>query len=148
MSVDRTWPPLEFRVSVSAPRPEVWRAFTEPELLVRWLAREARGSAVQEQHLMLGWPEMAIECRIVLATFERVLRFSWPDPAGILPDTMVVVFLHARDDRTLVDLQHYGFGRGHEWDARYVSYSSAWSGYLKNLKSVLGGGPDLREDDE
>src|SRR5438132_821265 len=80
------------------------------------------------------------------ATHERVLRFSWPDPMGHLPETWVVVLFHDRGPWTLVELEHYGFGRGDDWDAAYVSAARAWSGYLKNLRSVLGGGLDLRED--
>jgi uncharacterized protein YndB with AHSA1/START domain len=123
----------------------VWQAFTEPRLLARWLAREA--SAV-DGCLRLGWQEAAIACRVVQRTHERTLRISWPDPSGALPDTFVSVWLHARGERTLVELEHYGFGRGAEWDALYVGAARAWAGYLKNLRSVLGGGPDLREDDE
>ena len=141
----RTWPPLEFRVTMPASRPAVWRAFTEPALLVRWLAREASAT---DDVLCLAWGEARIGCRVVQRTFERILRMTWPDPSGALPETFVSIWLHARGEQTLVELEHYGFGRGGDWDELYVGIARAWSGYLKNLRSVLGGGPDLREDDE
>ena len=141
----RTWPPLEFRVTVPAPRPEVWRAFTDPALLVRWLAREASS----DRHVLcLGWPGGTMRCRVVQRDREQKLRFSWPDPSGMFPETFVVVGLQADGDRTLVDLEHYGFGRGDDWDDLYVGVARAWSGYLKNLRSLFSGGPDLRENDE
>ncbi|SRR5579884_551526 len=142
---ERTWPPLEFRVTVPAPREAVWRAFTEPELLVRWLSRQA---SIEGDELRLGWGDVAVACRVVQRTHERVLRSSWSDPSGAFPETWVVVLFHARGESTLVELEHYGFGRGGDWDELYVASARAWAGYLKNLKSVLGGGPDLREADE
>jgi uncharacterized protein YndB with AHSA1/START domain len=130
---------------VPVPRSEVWRAFTEPESLVRWLAREA---SVAQDGLRLGWGDAMVACRVVQRTFESVLRFSWSDPSGALPETFVVLGLYAHGDHTVVELEHYGFGRGGDWDQMYVDIARAWSGYLKNLRSFLGGGPDLREDNE
>jgi len=141
----RTWPPLEFRVTVPAPRPEVWRAFTEPRLLTRWLAR--RASAAPDG-LTIGWADASISCRVVQKTHERTLRLSWPDPSQTLPETYVSIWLHARGESTLVELEHYGFGRGADWDELYVGAARSWPAYLKNLRCVLGGGADLREDDE
>jgi uncharacterized protein YndB with AHSA1/START domain len=147
-SEQRTWPPLEFRVRVPVSRPEAWRAFTASDQLSRWLARQAHGRVGAGETFELGWGDLRLACRVAQATHERVLRFSWPDPMGQLPETWVVVLFHDRGSWTLVELEHYGFGRGDEWDAAYVSAARAWSSYLKNLRSVLGGGPDLREDDE
>lgn len=145
--MERTWPPLEFQVTVPVSRPAAWRAFTDPAVLTRWLARDA-SLVPDESSYCLTWPQAALECRVLLRTQERVLRLTWPDAARVLPETMVVVLFHARGASTLVELEHYGFGRGRDWDEHYVSCARAWTGYLKNLRSVLSQGLDLREEDE
>ncbi len=47
-----------------------------------------------------------------------------------------------------LSLQHYGFGVGPDWDPLYVGCARAWAGYLKNLRSVVDAGVDLRESNE
>ena len=47
-----------------------------------------------------------------------------------------------------MELEHYGFGVGPDWDELYVGAARAWAAYLKNLRAVLEAGIDLREPDE
>jgi hypothetical protein len=66
-----------------------------------------------------------------------------------LPETMVVVSMEAAGPaETALELEHYGFGMGPDWDAMYVGAARAWAAYLKNLRAVLETGVDLREADE
>jgi hypothetical protein len=65
-----------------------------------------------------------------------------------LPETMVVLSLEEDADRTALELEHYGFGVGPDWDVQYVGAARAWAAYLKNLRAVLEAGVDLREADE
>src|SRR5437868_6998849 len=51
-------------------------------------------------------------------------------------------------DGTVLELEHYGFGVGPDWDPLYVGAARAWAAYLKNLRAVLEAGVDLREPDE
>ena len=65
-----------------------------------------------------------------------------------LPGTMIVVNFVAANGGCALELEHYGFGAGGEWDMMYVGAARAWASYLKNLRAVLELGTDLREPDE
>ena len=75
-------------------------------------------------------------------------RFSWQMEGDTLPGTMIVLNLAAGPGGTSLELEHYGFGAGGEWDMLYVGAARAWASYLKNLRAVLELNTDLREPDE
>ena len=54
-----------------------------------------------------------------------------------LPETMIVVSVEASEAGSNLELEHYGFGAGPDWDELYVSAARGWAGYLKNLRAVL-----------
>ncbi len=96
------------------------------------------------------WPDGCFEGRFVQYVEPRSARFTWRMVGQVLPETMVVVSIipSEQDQRTGVELEHYGFGTGPDWDMEYVGAARAWAAYLKNLRAVLEMGVDLREDDE
>lgn len=100
--------------------------------------------------MRLCWPDGCFEGRFVQCEPPTLARFSWAIPGDELPETMVVVHTDpgAGPDETALELEHYGFGVGADWDAMYLGAARAWSGYLKNLRAVLEMGVDLREADE
>jgi hypothetical protein len=66
-----------------------------------------------------------------------------------LPETMVSVRTNPLGaSETQLELEHYGFGAGADWEPLYLGAARAWSGYLKNLRAVLEHGVDLRGADE
>ena len=65
-----------------------------------------------------------------------------------LPETMIVIHIDPVEAGASLELEHYGFGAGADWDDLYVSAARGWAGYLKNLRAVLEMGQDLREVDE
>jgi hypothetical protein len=68
-----------------------------------------------------------------------------------LPETMVVVRAEPAEQqagRTALEVEHYGFGVGPDWDPVYVGAARAWAAYLKNLRAVLEAHLDLREESE
>jgi hypothetical protein len=66
-----------------------------------------------------------------------------------LPETMVVISIEpSGPEHSQLELEHYGFGVGSDWDTMYVGAASAWAAYLKNLRAVLEAGVDLRESNE
>jgi uncharacterized protein YndB with AHSA1/START domain len=123
--------------------------FGEPE---RWLCRSALVEPRTGGRIRLCWPSGCAEGRFV--QFERPAtgRFSFRVQGDALPETMVRVSLEPaeRDGRpaTQVEVEHYGFGVGPDWDELYVGCARAWAGYLKNLRALLETGLDLREPDE
>jgi uncharacterized protein YndB with AHSA1/START domain len=121
--------------------------FREP---TRWLCRKASVDLQVGGHVHMCWSDGCYEGRFVQCAPPTLARFSWAIPEIELPETMVVVHTDpgAGPDETALELEHYGFGVGADWDAMYVGAARAWSGYLKNLRAVLEMGIDLREVDE
>jgi len=99
--------------------------------------------------LRLCWPDGCFEGRFVQCELPSVARFSWRMQGDVLPETMVVIRAEPieRDGQpaTALELEHYGFGVGPDWDLMYVGAARAWASYLKNLRAVLEMGVDLRE---
>ncbi len=99
--------------------------------------------------LRLCWPDGCFEGRFVQSERPSLARFSWHMQGDPLPETMVVVHCDAAPDGfTALEVEHYGFGVGGDWDMLYVGCARAWASYLKNLRAVLELGTDLREADE
>jgi uncharacterized protein YndB with AHSA1/START domain len=144
---EKTRPPLVFQSRVKAPAAAVFDAFfREPR---RWLCREASIDLQVGGRLRLCWPDGCFEGRFVQVEPDSVARFSWRMEGDALPETMVVVRTEpAGQHQTALELEHYGFGVGADWDGLYVGAARAWAAYLKNLRAVLEAGVDLREADE
>ena len=101
--------------------------------------------------MRLCWPDGCFVGHFVQVDADSgVARFSWRMEGDSLPETMVVVRADPgqSSDETALEVEHYGFGVGDDWDAVYVGATRAWAGYLKNLRAVLEMGVDLREADE
>jgi uncharacterized protein YndB with AHSA1/START domain len=144
---EKTRAPLIFQARVKAPSTAVFDAFfREPE---RWLCREATIALQPGGQLRMCWPDGCLEGRFVQCEPSTLARFSWRMQEDPLPETMVVVRTDpAGPNETALELEHYGFGVGPDWDAVYLGAARAWAGYLKNLRAVLETGVDLREADE
>ncbi len=146
----RTRPPLVFRVTIDAPLEVVFETFCgQPE---RWLCRSGFFEPRVDGRLRLAWPDGCVEGRIMQLQPPRTARFSWHVEGDTLPETMVVMSLQRVEKGavsvTQVEVEHYGFGAGPEWEPLYLGAIRAWTGYLKNLRAVLELGGDLREADE
>jgi uncharacterized protein YndB with AHSA1/START domain len=144
---EKTRAPLIFQARVKAPPQVVFDAFfREPQ---RWLCREASVALQAGGQLRMCWPDGCFEGRFVQCEPSTLARFSWRMQEDTLPETMVVVHTDpAGRNETALELEHYGFGVGPDWDAVYIGAARAWAGYLKNLRAVLETGVDLREADE
>jgi uncharacterized protein YndB with AHSA1/START domain len=145
---EKTRAPLVFQSNVKAPPRAVFDAFfREP---ANWLCRDATIDLQVGGTLRLCWPDGCFEGRFVQVDQPNVARFSWHMDGDPLPETMIVVSTSptANPELTALELEHYGFGAGPDWDALYVGAARAWAAYLKNLRAVLEAGVDLREDDE
>ena len=145
---ERTRPPLVFQSLVKAPPARVFEAFfSDP---VSWLCREATLDARVGGAFRMCWPDGCYEGRFAQCTPPGGARFSWRMEGDSMPETMVVVSTAEAADggQTALELEHYGFGVGPEWDAMYIGAARAWAAYLKNLRAVLETGVDLREADE
>jgi uncharacterized protein YndB with AHSA1/START domain len=145
--LEKTHAPLVFQSRVRAAPAVVFDAFFgEPN---RWLCRESSIETRVDGTLRLCWPDGCCEGRFVQFEHSRVARFSWHMDGDALPHTMVVVsMVPIGRDETALEVEHYGFGVGPDWDMLYIGAARAWAAYLKNLRAVLEAGVDLREEDE
>ena len=147
MTTEKTRPPLVFQSVIAAPPETVFDTFfNQPE---RWLCR--RGSSVEPApggRLRLCWPDAAIEGRFLVFEPPAHGRFTWRFEGDSMPETVVVVRTAPAERGTALEVEHYGFGVGPDWDMLYVGAARAWAAYLKNLRAVLEAGLDLREPDE
>ena len=148
MNVERTHAPLVFQSRVAASPRAVFDAFfREPQ---RWLCREATIDLQVGGQFRLCWPDGCFAGRFVQVVPGEVARFSWRMEGDPLPETMIVVSIASGEngEQTALELEHYGFGAGPDWDELYVGAARAWAAYLKNLRAVIEAGVDLREEDE
>jgi uncharacterized protein YndB with AHSA1/START domain len=109
---------IEFECDLPEPPEKVWRALTVPDLLVAWMMpndiRPEIGS-----HFAFGKADTAIECEILDAEPERLLRYSWrerPQPGDAArqdPLDSTVTFTLARtvSGGTHLRIVHDGFAR-------------------------------------
>jgi uncharacterized protein YndB with AHSA1/START domain len=144
--LNKTRPPLIFQSRVRSAPSTVFDAFFKaPE---RWLCRRADIDLRVGGSLRMCWPAACFEGRFVQVE-PLVARFSWRLEGDALPETMVVMRADAAGPgETALEVEHYGFGVGEDWDMMYVGAARAWAAYLKNLRAVLELGQDLREPDE
>ncbi|HYW89296.1 MAG TPA: SRPBCC domain-containing protein [Chloroflexota bacterium] len=148
LSTEKTRPPLVYQLTVASTPSAVFDAFfRQPET---WLCRSANVDARVGGELRLCWPDGCFAGRFMHCAPPTNARFSWHMDGDPLPETMVVISFESADggSKTALEVEHYGFGVGADWDMLYVGCARAWASYLKNLRAVLELGTDLREPDE
>jgi uncharacterized protein YndB with AHSA1/START domain len=147
MTAEKTRAPLVYQCAIKAEPSVVFDAiFNNPKA---WLCREASIDLHVGGDLRLCWPDGCFEGRFFQVDPGSGARFSWRMQDDTLPETMIVVTTATNDlGGTALELEHYGFGVGPDWDDMYVGAARAWASYLKNLRAVLETGVDLREADE
>jgi uncharacterized protein YndB with AHSA1/START domain len=117
---------LEFEYDLAEPPEKVWRALTVPELLAAWMMPNDIRPEIGNRFAFAG-PDAPIECEILDAEPERLLRYSWRErsqPGGAArqdqldspldsPLDSVVTFTLARtvSGGTHLRIVHDGFAR-------------------------------------
>jgi uncharacterized protein YndB with AHSA1/START domain len=135
-------------IEIAAPREQVWRALSEPALVVQWMGCLRFASA--PGHIFYLQPDRArrdagdvtgaIACRVEVVDAPRRLSFSWGFPD--VPDTWVDVRLRRIPGGTLVRLVHSGWDQfdDHETEAVRGGLGHAWHAVaLPALRAVAEG---------
>lgn len=105
---------LEFEYELAEPPEKVWRALTVPELLAAWMMPNDIKPQTGSNFTFAG-PDAAIECKILDAEPERLLRYSWREQPGDAarqdPLDSIVTFTLARtvSGGTHLRIVHDGF---------------------------------------
>ncbi|RUW92405.1 SRPBCC domain-containing protein [Mesorhizobium sp. M7A.F.Ca.US.010.02.1.1] len=109
---------LEFEYELAEPPEKVWRALTVPELLAAWMMPNDIRPEMGNRFALAG-PDAPIDCEILDAEPERLLRYSWRersqpgDGARQDPLDSTVTFTLARTVSvgTHLRIVHDGFAR-------------------------------------
>ena len=107
---------LAFEYDLAEPPEKVWRALTVPELLAAWMMPNDIKPQTGSNFTFAG-PDTAIECEILEAEPEHLLRYSWReqprDAARQDPLDSTVTFTLARtvSGGTHLRIVHDGFAR-------------------------------------
>lgn len=127
-------------IYVDAPRSVVFRAFTDPELLNQWIAKDAKVD-LDAGTLDFGWAyenegQMVVPPPMKILDFEQDRKFvtNWPDWRGdkSVPDQRVTWLLEDEGDGTRVTLIHDGFVRAVD----VSDYPFGWSYFLGKIKEA------------
>ncbi|AZN99711.1 SRPBCC domain-containing protein [Mesorhizobium sp. M9A.F.Ca.ET.002.03.1.2] len=115
---------IEFECELPDPPEKVWRALTVPDLLAAWMMPNDINPEIGSRFAFTR-PDAPIECEILDAEPERLLRYSWrerpapgdaPDPLGGPPDSPLDSIVTFTLDRTVsggthLRIVHDGFAR-------------------------------------
>ncbi len=135
------------RYFVKASPSKVFTALTEPRVLKKWFLASARLSPRKGGNYTFNWGgEMSQSGKVMSYVRDKSLSLSWPQvqrgkPLGM---TRATFKLKPKDEGTLLDVNHTGFGTGTLWNENRAAVCSGWAYFLVNLKSVLQYGRDLR----
>ncbi|MGA2667350.1 MAG: SRPBCC domain-containing protein [Ignavibacteria bacterium] len=136
------WSQFTQRVAVAAPAEKVFRMWTDPKLMSKWLVSDAK------MHLKKD------------GSYEWTWLGGYKDSGQILnirkPTKLIFTFAGSiceveikKDKRgSLVNLRQYNIPITEEHkSATHLGCSNGWTFYLTNLKTFLEYGIDLRETD-
>jgi uncharacterized protein YndB with AHSA1/START domain len=142
---------LIIELSIPAPLPEVWRAFTTNEGLSSWLAPEVSVDLRNGGDWLVKFPNSTAGGTIVsfVPQKELVLSALAPDrfPHVRAARTHAVFTFTAKGNNTLVRLSQTGWQLGKEWDAAYEYLAAANGQMLAMLHHRYVAGPtDWRKE--
>jgi uncharacterized protein YndB with AHSA1/START domain len=136
---------LIIELSIPAPLPEVWRAFTTNEGLSSWLAPEVSVDLRNGGDWLVKFSGSTAGGTIVsfVPQKELVLSALAPDrfPHVRAARTRVVFTFTAKGNNTLVRLSQTGWRAGKEWDAAYEYLAAANGQMLAMLHHRYVAGP-------
>jgi uncharacterized protein YndB with AHSA1/START domain len=81
---------IRMRRRLSAPPQRVFRAWSDPVELARWLPEQVDGGLAVDSRTTLVWPDQRVWWDVVEAVPDRTFVFRWPS----LPDERVITTVH------------------------------------------------------
>ena len=127
---------IETEIRTTATPEEVWKAWTDPAVITRWFADDAKGEAKPGGTLVWqfrGFGEIPYPVVVADPPARLVLAGEIP---GRGPFALEILIRQSAGT-TVVRLVNSGFLDGAEWDEEYQGVSSGWLGTMALLKHYL-----------
>lgn len=135
-------------ITIDAPRPDVYRAWTDAEAFKAAYAPESEALTAHIDPAIGGRYEWLFDgetgsngCKVLCYLPGDLIAFTWDAPPNLETrgtKTWVVVRLtDAENGSTKVTLTHAGFGTGDEWDATRDYFDRAWDHVLMQFAQHL-----------
>jgi uncharacterized protein YndB with AHSA1/START domain len=130
---------------IRAPPEKVFRAFTDPEWLVKWFADQATLEPRKGGQYSFGWTNGPKHTGTVVE-FEpnKTLSITWDWDGVELHGTIYTLSVKPAEGGTEFGVDHSGFPRTEQWADLYGGAEWGWTYFAMNLKSVMETGHDLR----
>ena len=138
---------LEIKVMLPIKAKDARRYFLEPELLKRWLCRDAIVNPEKGGAYELFWDlddrshNSTIGCHLTSVS-EDYISFTWKGPReyeNVMnhePLTHVVVMFHEKNNSTEITLLHSGWMSTEECQRARLYFKNAWTSALKSLRNM------------
>ena len=137
---------FEFEQTINAPVDLIYRAFTSSTALREWLSDICTSNPEEGGWVYLVWNRGYFASGYYTKLVpEKAVSFKWigkGEPAWTQVD--ITITPDEKEGFFLVMLRHSGIGVGEEWAQAREEISKGWKFGLRNLKSTLEEGRDLR----
>jgi uncharacterized protein YndB with AHSA1/START domain len=128
---------------LEAPPETVFRALTDPKILVKWFLSKAKLAQRKGGGYTFDWiGGYHMTGKVKQFEPNKAVSFSWIDKLknGEVARTTASFVMAKKRNGTMLKLRHTGF----KDPEHFADCSSRWAYYLTNMKSVLDHGVDLR----
>jgi uncharacterized protein YndB with AHSA1/START domain len=144
LTVEKTDDSINLEIKIHAPVQEVWKAWTEPELILRWIGSDPKGEGLEARMDVTPGGTYEISFRgsdgvehsffgIYTEVKEfRKLIFSWEWKSEPGVESFVSIDLTADDDHTLMQFEH-----SHVGNRSMHNYMDGWTTTFEKLKQLF-----------
>ena len=139
---------FRFEKVINVSGDQIYRAFTSATGLREWLCDIATTNPVKGGRIFMAWERGYFASGTFTNLIpDKLVSFSWigrAEPAWTQVDIEIV---DLGTEGTRVVLEHSGIGEGELWQNAREEIRKGWEDGLKNLKSIMEDGRDLRVTD-
>lgn len=132
-------------IDIDAPREQVWRTVTEPELISQWFGRITLAGSGVGAHGTISWPEQqGVPIRVDVFEPPSVVAYSWCNDVGPLPEevdeersTLFTFTLAETPGGTRLTVVETGFDRTRDPMGNMADHRGGWDEELDKLVALL-----------
>lgn len=120
------------------PAARVWRALTEPHLMMEWLMENDFQAVVGHRFSLRGDWGGVLDCEVLVVEENRTLSYTWNhahQDAAYNLESVVTFTLTPTDAGTHLRMEQAGFHPGQK--QAYGGAKAGWAQFLEKLEQVL-----------